>query len=426
MPERMLLSRGLYAAFWGVLHLRASAASHVALIAVWATLSLTGVATHADDAGFVPFWNGKDFAGWTKVGGGATYRVEGSEIVGEVGPGPNTFLRTDNTYGNFVFKVEVKLDIPGNSGLQFRSHQKNGTGQVFGYQCEIDPSPRAWSAGIYDEGRRGWLFPLAELPDAQKAYRAGEWNQFVISANGPVLQTSLNGIPCADLIDTADLEGFIALQVHAGKEGRIRWRNLLFQDLGVSTWQPMWDGKTFDGWNKSGGGDWKIEEGAIHGTSVKTEKRHGHLFANSDYSDFAIRLKYFARQGNSGLYFRVEQVAGDLGVAGLQAEIDPDKDAGGLYETAGRGWIVHPTLDQVKKWYKPNQWNEMSVVALDRRIVVHLNGHQTADVKNDPGRTKGRIALQLHGGADMDVQFKDIEILPLTPAATNGNPATSL
>lgn len=98
---------------------------------------------------------------------------------------------------------------------------------------------------------------------------------------------------------------------------------------------------------------------------------------------------------------------------GLQAEIDPEKDAGGLYETGGRAWVVQPKPEDVKKWYKPGTWNAMSVVALGRRIVVHVNGHKTAELTDDPGRLKGHIALQLHGGKDMDVEFKDIEILPL-------------
>ena len=125
-----------------------------------------------------------------------------------------------------------------------------------------------------------------------------------------------------------------------------------------------------------------------------------------------MRLKYLAVKGNSGLYFRVDK-GGGAGVLGFQAEIDPNRDAGGLYETGGRAWVVRPALKNVKKWYKPGQWNEMSVVAVGRRIVVHVNGKKSAELKDDPGRTEGHIALQLHGGQEMDVQLKDIEILDL-------------
>jgi 3-keto-disaccharide hydrolase len=385
----------------------------LAALCALAIVAAGALTARADEQGFMPLWNGKDLSGWQKVGGGATYRVEGDSIVGEVGPGANTFLRTEKTYGDFILKLEAKLDVPGNSGIQIRSHQQNGNGRVFGYQCEIDPSARAWTGGIYDEGRRGWLYPLSEDEKARKAFKAADWNEFVIQAIGPTIKTWVNGVPCADLIDPMDMEGFIALQVHSGKQGRIRWRNIRLKDLGRSEWRPLWDGKTLEGWEKIGGGEWKIEEGAIHGTAAKTEPRHGHLISKNQYGDFAVRLKYFAKQGNSGLYFRTEKKNDAVGVAGFQAEIDPEKDAGGLYETSGRGWVVQPKPEDVKKWYKPNAWNEMSVVALGNRLVVHVNGFKTAEVKNDPGRMKGHIAVQLHGGQDMDVLFKDIEIMEI-------------
>ncbi|MHB9046334.1 MAG: 3-keto-disaccharide hydrolase [Pirellulales bacterium] len=380
------------------------------LIAIGLLFSMA-LAARAED-GFVSLFDGKTLNGWKKAGGGATYRVEDGTIVGRVGPGPNTFLCTEKTYGDFIFKVEVKLDVPSNSGIQFRSHKRTAGDRVFGYQAEIDPSARAWSGGIYDEGRRGWLYSLEGHPEAQKAFKVNDWNAYVIKAVGPSLTISVNGVPCADLIDTTDLEGFLALQVHAAKEGQIRWRNILLKDLGTSKWQPLWNGKNLEGWEKIGGGDWKVEGGTIHGTSAASEGRHGHLITKKEYGDFALRVKYKANRGNSGLYFRVDREgAGD--VKGFQAEIDPTKDAGGLYETGGRAWVVQPKPEQVKTWYKPNAWNEMSVVAIGKRIVVSVNGKQTAELKNDPGRTRGFIALQLHGGQDMDVLFKDIEILPI-------------
>jgi hypothetical protein len=106
----------------------------------------------------------------------------------------------------------------------------------------------------------------------------------------------------------------------------------------------------------------------------------------------------------------VKEVGGPYGVEGLQAEIDPLKDAGGLYETGGRAWVVQPDPSDVKKWYKPGKWNTMTVSAKGQTVVVHLNGNKTAELHNDPGRTDGHIALQLHGGEDMLISFKDIEI----------------
>jgi hypothetical protein len=109
----------------------------------------------------------------------------------------------------------------------------------------------------------------------------------------------------------------------------------------------------------------------------------------------------------------VDEVGGVVGVHGFQAEIDPEKDAGGLYETGGREWVVKPSAEEVKKWYKPDAWNKMTVRAEKGHIVVQVNGYKTAELFNDPGRLKGHIALQLHGGMDMHVLFKDIELSKL-------------
>jgi hypothetical protein len=178
-------------------------------------------------------------------------------------------------------------------------------------------------------------------------------------------------------------------------------------------WVKLFDGKTLKGWHTIPGGEWKVEDGAIVGRSDKTDQRHGLLVTDKSYQDFEIRIRYKAIKGNSGLYFRVDEVGGVVGVNGFQAEIDPDRDAGGLYETGGRAWVVQPSAEEVKKWYKPNQWNQMSVRAEKGNIVVHVNGHKTAELFNDPGRRKGHIALQLHGGQDMHVLFKDIELREL-------------
>ena len=134
------------------------------------------------------------------------------------------------------------------------------------------------------------------------------------------------------------------------------------------------------------------------------------LVTDKIYKDFELRIKYLALKGNSGLYFRVKEVGGPYGVEGFQAEIDPLQGAGGLYETGGRGWVVEPDSADVKKWYKPGEWNSMTVSAKGRSVVVHLNGYKTAEIHNDPGRIEGHIALQLHGGNDMLVSFKDIQI----------------
>ena len=184
----------------------------------------------------------------------------------------------------------------------------------------------------------------------------------------------------------------------------------------LADWQSLWDGKTLNGWHEIGTGKWVVENGAIHGTHASNQRNYGHLVTDRVYTNFTVRLKYKSVQGNSGLYFRIEE-KGSSGVSGFQAEMDPDKDTGGLYETNGRKWVIKPKASDVKRWYKPREWNEMSVTANGTHIVVHVNGIKTAELANDTrGRRSGKLALQLHGGQDVDVWVKDIEIQEFQPS----------
>lgn len=196
---------------------------------------------------WAPLFDGETLDGWTRRGGEALYWVEDGAIVGATIPGrkvgskmvsgtPNTFLCTDRVYGDFILELEFKVDPGMNSGVQIRSNSYPGykKGRVHGYQVEIDPSERAWTGGIYDEGRRGWLFNLEDKEEARKAFKQNEWNHFRIEARGDSMKTWVNGVPAADLTDTMTMRGFVALQVHGSKAEEsmeVRWRNIRIQDL---------------------------------------------------------------------------------------------------------------------------------------------------------------------------------------------------
>ncbi len=160
---------------------------------------------HAQEPGeWVDLFNGKNLEGWTQRGGVAEYSVVDGVIVGTTVPKtPNSFLCTEKNYSNFILEVEFKVDPTLNCGVQIRSNSlpdyKNG--QVHGYQVEIDPSDRGWSAGIYDEGRRGWLADLAANPAARYAFKQNDWNHYRIEAINDQLCTFINGVPAARLTD---------------------------------------------------------------------------------------------------------------------------------------------------------------------------------------------------------------------------------
>lgn len=189
-------------------------------------------------------FDGKTLDGWIQRGGEAEYKVEDGMILGISRlDTPNSFLCTKQTYRNFILEVEFLVDDRMNSGIQIRSLSDPSymDGRVHGYQVEIDPSDRAWSAGIYDEARRGWLYDLKNNQAARNAFKHGEWNKYHIEAIGSSIRTWLNGVPASNLVDGMTSEGFIALQVHSMKEAgvKVKWRNIRILDLGTTNEYPQ-------------------------------------------------------------------------------------------------------------------------------------------------------------------------------------------
>jgi hypothetical protein len=190
---------------------------------------------------------------------------------------------------------------------------------------------------------------------------------------------------------------------------------LLCINLSVSAqkWVKLFDNKTLNGWHTANTNYWHVKDGVLIGTSPATEFKHVLLISDKVFKDFEVEIVYKAIRGNSGLYFRTEETNDIYSVKGFQAEIDPNQDTGGLFETSGRGWVIRPTAEQVNSWYKKGKWNKMKVRAVGRDITVWVNGKKSAELMNDPGRLDGHIALQLHGSMDMDVMFREVKIKEL-------------
>lgn len=209
------------------------------------------------EEGFTPLFNGKDFTGWKQHSGKAEYRVEDGVVVGKTVAGTgNSFMCTEQQFGDFVLELEFKVAKDMNSGVQFRSlffdketefvnpaepdekkkAKKIPADRVHGYQFEIDPSPRAFTGGIYDESRRGWLKDLKGNEAAQKAFKQSDWNAARIECKGDSIKTWINGVQAAELKDGMTTKGIIALQVHGIGKGKnpgeeIRWRNIRIKEL---------------------------------------------------------------------------------------------------------------------------------------------------------------------------------------------------
>jgi hypothetical protein len=178
---------------------------------------------------FHPLFNGKDLSGWVTPENKSLFTVEKGEIVGRTKEllKKNEFLVTEKSYGDFVLKAKVKIRN-GNSGIQFRSKRKTD-GVVSGPQADVADG---WWGLLYEERGRGIL----ERYPADKAnalVKKDDWNEFVITAQGPHVTIDLNGTRIIDREDPKfDKEGIIALQVHVVPEPmEVRYKDIEIKEL---------------------------------------------------------------------------------------------------------------------------------------------------------------------------------------------------
>ena len=200
--------------------------------------------------------------------------------------------------------------------------------------------------------------------------------------------------------------------------------------------KPIFNGTDLAGW-KGVEGFWSVKDGAITGqtTAEKPVKTNTFLIWDGEVGDFELKFKYKIVGGNSGVQYRSKVVDPAYSVvAGYQADFEAGKTYSGiLYEEklrgilAQRGQIVtiadgeggKPKIevtgsvgrsDEIQDSIKPEEWNDYKIVARGNRLKHYINGRQTVDVTDESavGAKKGVLALQLHAGAPMTVQFKDV------------------
>jgi hypothetical protein len=419
-------------------------------------------------------FNGRDLSGWKQLNGKARFDVRDGVIVGTTVPNePNSFLATERNYQDFVLELEFQCDSTMNSGIQFRSESRPDyqNGRVHGYQMEIDPSDRAWSGGIYDEGRRLWLYTLEYNPAAKTAYKKQGWNHYRIECIGQTVRTWVNGVPAAYLIDDMPTQGFIALQVHsigrpeeAGKQ--IRWRNITIREITTRLPEPigifvvnlnanqlsaqerrngvelLWDGQSTRGWRgayktsfpEKG---WTIRDGILSVTpSGGAESSFGgDIVTERMFGAFELQFEFRMTEGaNSGVKYFVTEKEGNTGSAiGLEYQVlDDEKHPDAKQGAAGNRTLASlydliPSRKFGQAGRKIGEWNRGMVrVHPDGRIEHFLNGYKVVEYNRntqmfdalvarskyaqwkDFGKaTEGRILLQDHGDR---VDFRSIKI----------------
>ncbi len=415
--------------------------------------ALCSMAFAAED--WVPLFNGKDIDGWVQRGGKATYKVEDGAIVGTSTMNtPNSFLCTPRDYSDFILEYEFKIDPKLNSGVQIRSNVvdkpteitwegkqiKIKEGVVHGYQIEIDPDPvknRWWAAGIYDEGRRAWLFPgplgggdgKAFGEQGKKIFKQGDWNKVHVEAVGDSITTTLNGVPCASIKDSLTASGFIGLQVHGigtekEKDGtQVRWRNLRILEVKgagapvnnvltdaekAAGWRLLWDGKTNEGWRSAKGPDFPKEGWHMINSEMTTDESGGaesaaagDIITKEKFSDFELSLDFKITPGaNSGIKIFVdpELNKGEGSAIGPEFQIlddarhpdaklghDGNRTIGSLYDMI--------TAPATKKVNPPGTWNNARILSSGRHVTYWLNGEKTVEYERGSKEWKDLVAI---------------------------------
>jgi hypothetical protein len=406
---------------------------------------LISLSSKSQSNGWVNLFDGKTLNGWQRLAGDAKYTVENGMIVGTtVLNSGNTFLATKKEFQNFILELDIKIEsLKGNSGVQTRSHfdpaGHEGKGLVYGRQVEVDPSARKWSGGIYDEGRRQWLYPLTLNTKAQDAFKVKEFNHYKIECIGNEMKTWINGIPVAYLVDTIDQKGFIALQVHQiGDEAEVN-KKIYFKNIRIKTsniqpasfspgvyvvdfvpnhltnyerqngWKLLFDGKSSDGWRGAykktfPDKDWKVNNGTItvYESEGKEGGEGGDIVTTGEYKSFDLSFEFKLTPGaNSGVKYFVTLAENNTGSAiGLEYQVLDDS----LHPDAKLGRNGDRTLaslydlipsNKPKSVIRPiGKWNTGRIVAYpDNHVEHYLNGIKVLEYVRGSKEFKDLVAI---------------------------------
>lgn len=179
---------------------------------------------------WVSLFNGTDLTGWTEVGH-EKWVVENGTIHGFATTKDYGYLRTAKNYKDFQFSLRFKCEGDGNSGVFFRAEFKPGTADVTqGPQFEIDCGVNKHTAGIYDVGRQWIVWPA---PENETVIRPDDWNEYLVMVVGNRYVARLNGVQMVDFTDPKPKaeDGGIALQLHSGGHGNMRFKDIYIRDL---------------------------------------------------------------------------------------------------------------------------------------------------------------------------------------------------
>jgi len=174
----------------------------------------------------------------------------------------------------------------------------------------------------------------------------------------------------------------------------------------------LFNGKDLSGWTINGTEKWYVENGELVCESGP-DKEYGYLSSDEKYKNFELSLEFKQNaDGNSGVFFR-SSIDG-VKISGWQVEVaPPNHDTGGIYESYGRGWLVR-IPDEKENILKMGEWNKLKIRVVDDNVKTWLNGESMVDFTDSKiGEGYGFIALQIHSGGGIKIQWRNLEIIKL-------------
>lgn len=175
-------------------------------------------------------FNGTDLSGWVNVGN-EKWSVENGVLHGIALTEGYGYLKTDKNYKDFHLSLRFLCEGTGNSGVFFHTDFKPGTADVSqGLQFEVDCTIGRHTGGLYGDGRNWVVWPA---PHNETVVRKGEWNEYLLQVEDNRYISRLNGVTMVDFTDPRprSFDGAIALQLHSGGEGNMKFRDIWVRDL---------------------------------------------------------------------------------------------------------------------------------------------------------------------------------------------------
>lgn len=393
--------------------------------------------------GWELLFDGKTMNGWRDYNGTTLtepwHAVDGCIRAKGSGSDGNGYIVTDKEYDNFILDWDWKLTYGGNSGMLYHVVENPyfKVPYVTGpeYQLiDVEGWEKKYAPEKLEEWQKLGVDYAMHLPDysKMKVNPQGQWNNSRIVFDNGHVEHWLNGQKILEFEAWTDdwyarknsgkwshapeyglaRTGVICLQDHGDPAS---FRNIKIKRLPKKAGkkESLFNGKDLQGWTPYGTEKWYVEDGLMVCESGP-DKEYGYLATNDYYKDFDLTVKF--RQlanGNSGIFFR-SFIEPPVKVNGWQCEVAPKgNDSGGIYESYGRGWLK-TIPDEKENILKEGEWNTMRIRVVGDHVQTWLNGQPMVDFRDDKiGNAQGRIALQIHDGGGIKVQWKDLEITRL-------------